>query len=99
VRGTWQEGTEDDPVVATGNLQPYRQGKERVDLPEGIKARHAKVFYTTTLLLGYDDISNQEADKTTIDGVTFVVYDAEDWDTPAYRSKHYKVYLVREDKM
>lgn len=99
-QGGWVEGTpEPNTIETTGNLQPFRQGKERTDLPSGIYPKHIKIYYTVTELLGYDDITNQEADRTTIDGIPFVVYDVEDWSTPAYRCAHYKVYLVREDKL
>lgn len=97
--GEWVEGTTTTTIETTGSLQPFNQGKERVDLPEGLRPTHIKVYYTQTKLFTIDDRTIQEPDKTTIDGIPFVVYDVEDWFTPAYRSANYKVFLVREDKL
>jgi hypothetical protein len=96
--GDWVNG--DDVLIPTkGNLQPFKQGKERIDLPEGIRSSEVKIYYTTTKLETADDHENGLPDETIIDNVVYEVYDVEDWDTPAYRSKNYKVFLVRGDKM
>ena len=97
--GDWVEGTAQPPFEEKGSLQPFQKGKSKVDLPKGVTAKDVRLFYTKADLLIADEYLDQEADKTTIEGIPYQVWHIEPWKGHGLRSGHNKVFLVREDKM
>lgn len=97
--GNWVEGVDEPSFNVKGSLQPFERGNSREDLPEGVSANDIRVFYTATELKTIEEYNNQESDSTTINGIEYICYFAEDWFTPAYRLSHYKVFLIKKDKI
>lgn len=98
-KGKWVGGEDKAPFKVKGSLQPFEQGKTRIDLPTGVTSSDVRLFYTDCELHTADEHSNQESDTTTIDGREFICYDKEDWKTPSINLPHFKVFLVRKDKL
>lgn len=86
-------------VETIGNLQPYRNGTGQVVLPDGITQNDAIVYYTTTKLSSADQFTNTSADYTEIDGLEYQVFFAENWTRTNLSLAHYKVILIRRDKL
>lgn len=88
-----------NPFPVQGSLQPYSAGKTKVELPEGVRANDARVFYTVARLLTSDDAVDQKADITFIDNAPYELFHVEDWYSPAFRTAHYKCVFIRQEKM
>lgn len=58
--------------------------KELQALPEGMRKRAAKAILTTTELIAAEDPAGRPADVLTIGGVTFTVYQTENWSPYGY---------------
>lgn len=97
--GDWVEGKELDPFDIPCNIQPFKQGKSTVDLPEGVRAKDIRVVYTEVELFQADEITNQEGDCTFIGGIEFECWNVEPWMGYGLRTDNYKVFFVRKDKM
>lgn len=96
--GQWVEAAP-ITVQAIGNLQPFRQGKEQIILPEGKKSDDAFIFYTKTLLQTASQFTKELADTTVIDSRDYYVLSAEDWSKqPGLIPIHWKTILMREDQ-
>lgn len=95
--GEWVEGTP-ETIEATGNLQPFRQGKEQTILPDGRTSDDAYIFYTDTRLQTASQFTDTVADETIIDDLEYYVMSVEDWHKQGtLLPQHYKCILVRKD--
>ena len=72
--GNWIEGSGGDveEIPIKCSLQPYVNGNEQQELPDGIRATDARYVFTKTEILQADDREQIEADETEIDGVQIV---------------------------
>lgn len=97
--GDWVDGTTLDPFTVKGSLQPFRQGKSKVELPDGVRQQDVRLFYTKAILTTSDEILNQEADTTLIDGIPYECWYVEPWVGNSLMTDHHKVFWVREDRL
>lgn len=97
--GEWVEGTPSAPFPVKGSLQPFKMGRSQQDLPSGITAKDARLFYTVEDLQVGDEYTNSEPDTTEIDGIPFEAYHSAPWVGYGMQTEHYQVVLVRRDKM
>lgn len=81
--------------TASGTLEPLSDN-ELLTLPEGKRSNKAYFFFTTTELSeGTDHGDRIPADKTTINGVEYLVADNGDYShTSRKRMKHYEAVLI-----
>lgn len=82
-----------------GSLQPWRRAITRDELPEGVTAKDLRMFMTQTELLSANEFTNQPADETEIDSVPYIVHHVEPWVGYGLKSDHYRVFLLRKDKL
>lgn len=96
--GEWVDGFDDEFIHIRCSLQPYKRGKSRLVLPEGIQTRDAFVVFTSSELRVADQLTGEVSDKTTINSQTYEVSDVEDWSFHSdLRSSHWQYLLIRED--
>lgn len=96
--GEFEEGFEDTFIHTRGSLQPYRKGKTRLVLPDGILSKDAYIYFTQSELKSTDHIESSDGDKCTIKGSEYIVADLEDWSFhDDLRTCHYQYLLVRRD--
>lgn len=94
----WVRGT-DTVTNVQGNLQPYRAGITRMELPEGVMASDARLFITKTLIQTATEQTNTEADSTTIDGLVYECFNVEPWQGYNLKAEHYYCIFIRRDKL
>lgn len=58
--------------------------KELQGLPEGMRTRAVKALLTTTELIAAEDPAGRPGDVLTIGGVTYTVYQTENWSAYGY---------------
>lgn len=81
------------------SIQPFKEGKGKDDLPEGVSSRDVRVVLTKTELRTAEESTNQEADETVIDGITYVCFDAANWTGHGLNSDHYRCLFIKKDKL
>lgn len=77
--GKWVQGGLDTPFDIECSIQPFKQGKERVLLPEGTTTNDVVIVYSKTLLNVADQWTDTDGDYTTIDGREYKCYTVENW--------------------
>lgn len=96
--GEWVDGFDDEFIHIRCSLQPYRKGKSRLVLPEGVVTRDAFVIFTNSELRVADQLTDTLSDKTVINNQSYEVIDEEDWSFHSnLRSCHRQYLLIRED--
>lgn len=80
------------------SIQPYRQGSEQIIFPDGITSNDVQVVLGKTPIKEADPFNNLKADKTTIDGNSYIAFKVANWSRHGSRADHYKTLFVREDK-
>lgn len=98
--GNWIDNTADEVVPIVCSLQPFRNGDQQLDLPDGIRSEDAYFIYTKTEILSADDRQpTQKADETEIKGVRYECFRVEDWTHYGLSTDHYKCVFIKKDKL
>ena len=99
--GNWIEGSGGDveEIPIKCSLQPYVNGNEQQELPDGIRATDARYVFTKTEILQADDREQIEADETEIDGVRYECSRVKPFVGYGLRSDHYECVFIRKDKL
>lgn len=94
----WIEGVDEAPFNIKCSVQPFRNGEEKINLPEGVESSDAINVFTKTELRTDDDELNQEADETTYRGFTYECFNVEHWVGYGLIPDHYRCVFIRKDK-
>ena len=98
--GKWVKATLATPFDILCSIQPFKRGTSQDILPEGIKASDALWVWTVTALNTVNQFNATTADTTDIDGREYTAFDVENWSRhPSLSLNHYKVLMVRSDKV
>ena len=84
------------PFELKCNIQPYREGKESILLPEGVTAESAQVIYCSVVLNTNDNLSGTEADRFELDGETYEIYRMVNRSRRPSPVAHYKYVAIRK---
>ena len=96
--GTFVSGST-TPQDIVGSLQPFDKKKERIVLPEGVRAIDTKIFYTQTEIKTSDNLDDQFPYTTTVEGHLYEVFIVEPWIGFGLPDlEHYKCFLRRVDE-
>ena len=77
--GNYIEPSVSENINIRCSIQPFRNGDEQVELPEGVETDDAEFVYTQTLLLTNDEFTNQDADEALINGRRYECFRVENW--------------------
>lgn len=99
--GDWIEGTGSDveEIPIKCSLQPYVNGNEQRDLPDGIRATDARYIFTKTEILQADDRTQIAADEVEIDGVRYECDRVKPFVGFGLITDHYECVFIRKDKL
>ncbi len=97
--GNWINSVSETTVPIRCSLQPFRNGDQQLDLPDGIRSEDAYFVYTKTEILSGDDRTKQQADETEIKGVRYECFRVEDWTHYGLSTDHYKGVFIKKDKL
>lgn len=95
--GDWVSGGLDTPFAILCNIQPYREGKERAHLPEGITTNDIVIVYTQSELQVADQFTSTDGDYFDLDGFTYKVYADANWSRYGLSIDHHKYLAIRKD--
>lgn len=71
--------SEDYPVEIECNIQPYRDGKNTLKLPDGFRSVYAIEIRTPSELRSNDEFDDWMADEIVYEGRTFYCLDVANW--------------------
>lgn len=74
------------------SVQPT-SGRDLERLPEGLRSRESRTAYTSSPVATADQVLGIQADRITVDGSTFEVYQVQAWPSSG-PLPHYKVLLL-----
>lgn len=95
----WVDGTQEAPFDISCSIQPFRNGKEQIKLPEHINSKDVRIVYTKTELYETDEFAERKADTTVIGGLEFECFRVEPWTGFNLSTDHYKCLFIRKDKL
>lgn len=81
------------------SIQPVKNGEAKSILPEGVRAMDAVFVYTKEVIKTVDQYGFTLADRTDIDGQTYIANNIANWFRHSLRPDHYKVIFIREEKL
>lgn len=96
--GKYVEPSNIPPFELKCNIQPYKEGRERVLLPDGVSTEDAEVIYCDVPLNIADPVLNTEADTFDLDGATYTIYKGENRSRRRSPVSHYKYVAIRQDQ-
>lgn len=91
------KGITEPPFDIEASVQPYRKGDADIQLPEGIRSEDVYIIRTPTKLLATIEQLEQEADETTIDGLSYKCYTVLNWSRRNSTTAHYEAMFIRKD--
>lgn len=98
VSGKYVEPVAPDPFELKCSIQPYKDGRERMLLPEGTNAEDAQIIYCSEPLNIADPILKTESDTFELDGGTYVIFKGENRSRRRSTVSHYKYMAIRKTK-
>ena len=97
--GNWVDSATETVIPIKCSLQPFRNGDQQIDLPEGISSKDSYFIFTKTEVLSADDRTDTKADETEIKGVRYECFWVEDWTHYGLSTDHYKCVFIKKDKL
>lgn len=94
----WVEASWQDPVDLECNIQPYKEGKSKVILPDGVRAKDLIVLRSFTPIQIADHIDTEEGSEIEYKGNRYEVFAEEDFSSYGLLSDHFKYILKRKDE-
>lgn len=96
--GEWIQATFLPASILECNIQPMRQGRSKVILPDGVRTDSVIVVRTFTELSIQDHVLNTEGDEIEYKGKRYEAFIEEDFSSYNLRTDHYKYLFIRKDK-
>ena len=95
---------EDYPVEIECNIQPYRDGKNTLKLPDGFRSVYAIEVRSPSELRANDEVEDWMADEIVYEGRTFYCLDVANWTGHSTSGislipNHYLGLFYRRDKV
>ena len=94
----WVEGNEEDCFNIKCSIQPFRNGDEQIELPEGVRTEEVRYVFTKTELFTNDENLEREADEIEYKDFRWECFSVEDWTGHRLRTDHYRCVFIRKDK-
>lgn len=99
IDGSYQASLPDETIIR-GSVQPKFRGSEfQKSLPEGIHDKDCKTMYTETELFVGSEKEQRVSDTIVFMNKEYEVYEVEEWFSGTNRLSHYKVIMIRKDKL
>lgn len=99
--GTYIEPTNSESTFSIqANIQPFRDGKTKITLPDGVRSDDAITVFTETELFTDEELVNGRGDIITYRGLEYECYYLEPW--VGYGNllpEHYNCTFVKRDKL
>lgn len=94
----WVEASSEEIIPIQCNLQPYINGEQQQDLPDGIRLDETYYLFTKTPVRQADDRNNIESDEIEIDGVRYECFRVKKFVGFGLVSDHYECIFIKKDK-
>ncbi|QHZ59734.1 head protein [Alteromonas phage vB_AmeM_PT11-V22] len=96
--GEWVQAQFKDAEILECNVQPLRDGKTKVILPDGVRTDHVIVIRSFTRITVADMLDDTEGDEVEYQGKRFEAFKEEDFSEYGLMSDHYKYLFKRKDQ-
>jgi hypothetical protein len=88
-----------DKIEGFFSVQPYKNGKSQIVLPEGVKEEDAFILYGITPIQSSDQFKKIKADRVAIQGQYYLAFNSENWTFTRSKVSYYRSIFIREDKL
>ena len=94
----WIDSSFEEPVTLKCNIQPLREGKNKVILPDGVRTDAVIILRSFTPLKISDQYTGEEGDEIEYKSIRYEIFKEEDFSDYGLMTDHYKYLLKRKDR-